>query len=120
MLDTGAEDEVPYIQSVLTGEQGVFIAASDYMKALPLSIASWIPGPYIVLGTDGFGLSESREDLRAHFEVDAEHIAFAALVALGETGLVDQEELASAAQHLGIDPDKPDAAIAGPAQYDRS
>jgi pyruvate dehydrogenase E1 component len=72
----------PYLQRALAGADGVFVAVSDYMKAMPAMIGSWLPGPLVVLGTDGFGLSESRAALRAHFEVDAEHIARAAADAL--------------------------------------
>jgi pyruvate dehydrogenase E1 component len=65
----------PYVQRALAGTDGPFVAVTDYMKAMPAMIASWLPGPLIALGTDGFGLSESRAALRAHFEVDAAHIA---------------------------------------------
>jgi pyruvate dehydrogenase E1 component len=105
----------PYVAELLAGEHGVFIAASDYMKSLPLSIARWIPGPYVVLGTDGYGLSESRADLRNWFEVSAEYIAWAALAALYDTGAVSAAELKAAASALGIDQHKPDPASAGPA-----
>jgi pyruvate dehydrogenase E1 component len=110
-----AHQRQPWIQQLLAGESGVFVAASDYMKALPLSISRWVPGPYVVLGTDGYGLSESRPDLRTWFEVSAEYIAWAALAALAEQGLVSPEELATALQSLGIRPGKPDPAYAGPA-----
>ena len=69
----------PYVEEALDGESGVFIATSDYQKSLPLSIAQWIPGHFAALGTDGFGLSESRESLRDHFGVSADWIVFAAL-----------------------------------------
>ena len=105
------------MEELLEKEQGVFVAASDYMKVLPLSIARWVPGPYIVLGTDGYGLSESRADLRAHFEVGADYIAWAALASLVDVGAVSRTELAAAAKRLAIDPDKPDAAVSGPAAY---
>jgi pyruvate dehydrogenase E1 component len=82
-----------------------------------MSIARWIPGPFVALGTDGYGLSESRADLRAHFEVSAEYIAFAALAALAERGQVKDAELADATRRLGIDPSKPDPARSGPAEY---
>jgi len=82
----------------------------------PLSIARWVPGPYVVLGTDGYGLCESRSDLRAHFEVSAESIAWAALASLADVGAVSQEELAAAAERLAIEPGKPDAAVSGPAE----
>ena len=58
---------------------GVFVAATDYMKKIPAGIARWVPGPYEVLGTDGYGLSESRAALRRHFEVDTPAIVQAAL-----------------------------------------
>jgi pyruvate dehydrogenase E1 component len=109
---TGPE---PYVSQLLAGEDGVFVAASDYMKSLPLSIARWVPGPYVVLGTDGFGLSESRPDLRDWFEVSAAHIAWAALKALAGDGRYPVAELTAAGTALAIDRDKPDPALAGPA-----
>ena len=78
------------------------IAASDYMKALPLSIQRWIPGPYVVLGTDGFGLSEARAELRDHFEVSAPWIAYAALAALGRANLTGSDRAARFAAARGI------------------
>ncbi len=113
---TGTND-IPYVQSLLADESGVFIAACDYMKQLPLSIARWVPGPYEVLGTDGYGVSESRPDLRNHFEVSAEHIAWAALTTLHGQGHLSRETLHKARNELKINPDKPDSAIAGPADY---
>lgn len=106
----------PYVARCLDGETGVFVAASDYMKALPLSISRWVPGPYVVLGTDGYGLSESRPDLRRWFEVSAEYIAWSALAALAGAGQVDSAELREAADALGIDTRKPDPALHGPAE----
>lgn len=73
----------PYLCEVLEGVPGPFIAVSDYMQILPESISKWIPGRLISLGTDGFGLSESRPDLRRHFGVDSDHIVAVALEALG-------------------------------------
>lgn len=107
----------PYVRRMLAEEQGVFVAACDYMKALPLSIARWVPGPYVVLGTDGYGLSESRPDLRAHFEVSADYIAWAALASLADAGLVSKDELEVAAENLAIDRNKPNAAVSGPTDY---
>jgi pyruvate dehydrogenase E1 component len=114
-LVPGSPSAKPYVAELLAAEQGVFIAASDYMKSLPLGIASWVPGPYVVLGTDGYGLSESRADLRNWFEVSADYIAWAALAALYDTGVVSATELKAAASRLGIDQQKPDPASAGPA-----
>ncbi|MEM7017703.1 MAG: pyruvate dehydrogenase (acetyl-transferring), homodimeric type, partial [Pseudomonadota bacterium] len=80
----------PWLNEVLENEKGVFVAASDYMRILPDSIAQWLPGPLYALGTDGFGLSETREALRDHFEVSTKHIVSAALHLLKqENGLVD-------------------------------
>jgi pyruvate dehydrogenase E1 component len=111
----GAHISRPWVQQLLEKESGVFVAASDYMKALPLSISRWVPGPYSVLGTDGYGLSESRPDLRTWFEVSAEYVAWAALAALGDQGAVSAQELAAAALKLKIEAKKPDPAYAGPA-----
>ena len=105
-----------YVETALAGREGVFVAASDYMKALPLGIAAYIPGAYAVLGTDGYGVSESRPDLRNHFEVSAQHIAYTALATLVDDGKFSEDALTKAAEQLGIDRDKADPAIAGPAQ----
>ncbi|MGI9290618.1 MAG: pyruvate dehydrogenase (acetyl-transferring), homodimeric type [Gammaproteobacteria bacterium] len=105
-----------YVEEILEGEEGVFVAASDYMKVLPLGISQWVPGRYEVLGTDGYGLSESRPDLREHFEISAEHIAYAALASMEDEGLVSKEDLEKAATLLKINRNKPDPAVSGPAQ----
>ncbi len=73
----------PWIFQCLEKETGPVIAASDYMKVLPASIAKWVPGELVPLGTDGYGRSDGRDALRAHFEVDAKSIAQAVLVSLG-------------------------------------
>jgi pyruvate dehydrogenase E1 component len=109
--------EQPYVERLLAGEQGVFVAASDWMKALPQSIARWVPGPYTVLGTDGYGLSESREDLRRHFEVDAVSIAYAAAASLADHRGMTRRELKTLAKRWAIDPAKPDASLEGPTAY---
>jgi len=72
-------DRQPYLTELLADKSGRFIAVSDYMKVLPASIARWVPGELICLGTDGYGLSESRETLRDHFGISAEQIVRAAL-----------------------------------------
>lgn len=100
----------PYVTQVLAGESGPIVAASDYVSAVPLSIAQWVPQPYTVLGTDGFGRSEARKELRRFFEVDAEHIAISALEELANQGRFPREQLASALRTLGLDPDKPNPA----------
>ena len=100
----------PYIQELFEGEQGIMVAATDYMKALPNSIAKWMPGAYTVLGTDGFGLSESRDSMRDFFEVTADYIAQAALAALYRENRIDQATLSKQLAELNIDPEKIDPA----------
>jgi pyruvate dehydrogenase E1 component len=97
----------PYVTQLLEGEQGPIVAASDYVCSVPLSIAPWVPSPYVVLGTDGFGRSEARKELRRFFEVDAENIALAALVELANQGKYPKAKLCAAIRELGLDPDKP-------------
>ena len=97
---------VPYVTQTLQNEKGVFVAASDYMKILGDSIRQWVPGPYAVLGTDGFGRSESREALRDFFEVDAKHIVWAALITLHKQKQLGGDVLSKAQNELKINPDK--------------
>jgi pyruvate dehydrogenase E1 component len=96
-----------YVENALAGRQGPFVAATDNMKIVSDQIRQWVPGRYVVLGTDGFGRSDGREALRAHFEVDRKSIAVAALKALADDGGFDQKTVAEALVQLGIDPDKP-------------
>ena len=96
-----------YVEECLAGEEGVFVVASDYVKALPQSIASWFPRPPVALGTDGFGRSEGRDELRDFFEVDARYIALGALSALVAEGEIDAGIVNQAMSDLDIDPDKP-------------
>jgi len=109
-----------YVEQMLVNEEGVFVAASDYMKAQPMSIAQWVPGRFIALGTDGFGLSESRPDLRDHFEISAEHIVYATIAALVDDGKCTETDLDAVTAKLNINRNKLDAATAGPAQVQAS
>lgn len=95
-----------YVQQQLAGKKGPFIAASDYMHLVPEQIAKWVPERLVTLGTDGFGRSDTREALRRHFEIDAAHIAFAAISDLHRRGEVDAALVERARKSLGIDPDK--------------
>lgn len=95
-----------YIQDCLAEEKGVFIAVSDYVKALPQSIAEWIPGKLTVLGTDGFGRSDTREALRNFFEVNANNIAYAVLYNLFSEGYIKADELKKAIKKFGVDAKK--------------
>jgi pyruvate dehydrogenase E1 component len=81
------------------------VAVTDHVKALPCSVAGWIPGGVVALGTDGFGRSETRAALRRLFEVDAAHVAYAALAALADKGLYPRSELGQAQDDLGLTAD---------------
>ena len=85
-----AEARVSRLERMFQGETGVFIAVTDYMAALAQGVAAWMPPNFEVLGTDGYGLSESRTRLREHFSVDAMAVAEGALSALYRNGLLDQ------------------------------
>jgi len=107
LLHPEEEDRVPFLSRALAGETGVFVAVSDYMKVLPAVVAQWFPGPLHCLGTDGFGRSDGREQLRDFFEVDARYIALSALQRLAHAGDLPKETVARALTELGINPDKP-------------
>ncbi len=104
-LHPEAAPRIPYIQQVLEGVEGPFIAASDYIKHTPDAISRWIPGRFVPLGTDGFGMSDTREALRRHFEVDAESIVLGVLDALKQDGKLSAKDVAAAIKQLGIDTD---------------
>jgi pyruvate dehydrogenase E1 component len=96
-----------YIQEALGDRQGPFIAASDYMKTVPDQIRQWVPGRYAVLGTDGFGRSDCRAELRRFFEVDRHYVVVAALKALADDGKIDVSSVTKAMKAFDIDPEKP-------------
>jgi pyruvate dehydrogenase E1 component len=101
---------VPYVQQLFADCEGPIIAVSDYQKALPGSIARWMPKAYRVLGTDGFGLSESRPDLRDHFEVSSKHIVQAALAGLYRQDRIDEATLKARVGELDVEAGKQDPA----------
>ncbi len=86
---------------------GPIVAASDYIAAVPQAIAPWVGPDYTVLGTDGFGRSEARADLRRFFEVNAENIALTALERLARRDEYPKAKLCDAIATLGLDPNKP-------------
>ena len=100
----------PYVTDVLESTEGPVVAVSDSMKAVQDQIARWVPAPYIPLGTDGFGRSDDREQLRRFFEVDAESIVVATLAALAEFGDVKPEVVTEAMKRFEIDPDRKSSA----------
>ena len=111
MLHPGQTPKVPYVTQALKDAPGPFIAASDYMKVLPESIAQWVPGRLVSLGTDGFGRSENRAALRDFFEVDAKHIVLATLTALARDNKLPFDTVKQAIKDLGIHPEKANPAI---------
>jgi pyruvate dehydrogenase E1 component len=106
MLHPAQPPQQSYVETVLEKEPGVFVAVSDYMKSVPNQIASWVPGGLTVLGTDGFGRSDTRENLRRFFEVDASSVVVATLYALAQKGELPREVVAQAIKDLGVDPEK--------------
>jgi pyruvate dehydrogenase E1 component len=101
---------VPYVTQCLGETDGVIVAASDYVKALPDTIDRWMPRRLTSLGTDGFGRSESRASLRDFFEVDARFVVLATLGALADAGRIDRAIAQKAVIDLGINPEKPNPA----------
>lgn len=98
---------LPYVRKVLAQTPGPVIATSDYMRTLAEQIAPYLDGRLLALGTDGFGRSETRKALRRFFEVDAEHVAAAALYSLAQRGEMDRAAVAKAIKELGINPEAP-------------
>lgn len=92
-----------YIEQIMEDEHGVFIAVSDYVKAVPERLSKWFPNDLIVLGTDGFGLSEARETLRQHFQVSAQYIVYTALHSLYVEEKISLEQLTRAKNDLKLD-----------------
>ncbi|MBT5332476.1 MAG: pyruvate dehydrogenase (acetyl-transferring), homodimeric type [Gammaproteobacteria bacterium] len=90
---TAKDQQVSNLEQMFAGQSGAFVAVTDYMASLALGIAAWMPEGYEVLGTDGFGLSESRPALRAHFEVDAKTIVRVALINLRRQALMSDKTL---------------------------
>ncbi|TMB13196.1 MAG: pyruvate dehydrogenase (acetyl-transferring), homodimeric type, partial [Deltaproteobacteria bacterium] len=98
---------VSYVEQCLKGRTGPIIAATDYIKLHADSIRAFLPARYRVLGTDGFGRSDTRAKLRHFFEVNRYWIAAHALRALAEEGSVPAERVAEALKKYGLDPEKP-------------
>ncbi|QFU08947.1 Pyruvate dehydrogenase E1 component [Rhodobacteraceae bacterium THAF1] len=106
-LNPTSEPKVPYVTQCLQNANGPVIAATDYVKNFAEQIRAFVPQSFTVLGTDGFGRSDSRANLRKFFEVDANHIAAAAMHALYKEGTVSKADMEKAVQRYEIDGDKP-------------
>ena len=103
-------DQTPrksWVEQCLAGAEGPVIASTDYIRSFADQIRPFVPGTYRVLGTDGFGRSDSREALRRHFEVDRHYVVVAALKALADEGRVEAGKVLEAIERYGIDPEKP-------------
>jgi len=107
MLHPDQSARFSHVENCLKNRQGPVIAASDYMKIYADQIREFVPGKYRVLGTDGFGRSDTREKLRHFFEVDRYYIVVATLKVLSEEGKIAHEKVVQAIQKFDIDPDKP-------------
>jgi pyruvate dehydrogenase E1 component len=105
-LHPTAKQRTPYVTECLSGG-GAVVAASDYIRTYPDLIRAWVPGTYRVLGTDGFGRSDSRAALRGFFEVDRRYVAVAALKALADDGAVKPGRVKEAIERYEIDPEAP-------------
>ncbi|MGH8868970.1 MAG: pyruvate dehydrogenase (acetyl-transferring), homodimeric type [Actinomycetes bacterium] len=103
LLNPDGEQRVPYVTRALEGRQGPVVAVSDYMRQVPDQISRWVPGDYASLGTDGFGLSDTRGAVRRHFKVDAESITVAVLRELARRGEVKPEMVREALDRYRID-----------------
>jgi pyruvate dehydrogenase E1 component len=104
-LHPGESPRTPYVTDALSGSDGPVVAVTDYMKAVPDQVARWVPGPFVPLGTDGFGRSDTREALRRFFETDAPNVVVTVLSALAASGEVKPEVVADAIARYGIDAD---------------
>jgi pyruvate dehydrogenase E1 component len=107
MLHPEETPRVPYVSSALADSKGPIVAATDYVRNYADQIRPYLERRYRVLGTDGFGRSDMRSQLRKHFEVNRYYVVLAALQALAEEGAVDAALVGKAIAKYKIDPDKP-------------
>jgi pyruvate dehydrogenase E1 component len=105
-LHPGEPARDPFVADALGSDEGPVVAVSDQIKAVPDQVARWVHQPFVSLGTDGWGRSDTREALRRFFEIDAEHVAVAVLSALAQMGEVKPEQVTDAITRYGIEPDR--------------
>jgi len=98
---------VPYVAQQLQKHEGPVVAASDYVRLFADQIREFVPRRFVVLGTDGFGRSDTRAGLRHFFEVDRRYVTVAALKALADDGQLDVKKVNAAIEKYGINPEKP-------------
>jgi pyruvate dehydrogenase E1 component len=107
LLHPTEKPRASHVEQCLAGTKGPVVASTDYVRAFADQIREFVPRRYKALGTDGFGRSDSRENLRRFFEVDRHYVAVAALKALAEDGEVPAAKVAEAIKKYGIDAEKP-------------
>ncbi|MBL4656414.1 MAG: pyruvate dehydrogenase (acetyl-transferring), homodimeric type [Flavobacteriales bacterium] len=105
-LNPNGKGKKNYVEECLANTQGPIIASTDYVRLVADQIRAYVPSPYYVLGTDGFGKSDTRKALRHHFEVDAKMVAYTALRALADEGKYSKDKLEAAMKKLGVDSKK--------------
>jgi pyruvate dehydrogenase E1 component len=98
----------PYVSEALSGASGPVLAVTDFMKSVPDQISRWVPGTYVSLGTDGYGRSDTRDQLRRHFETDAQHVVVGVLANLVHDNDAKPQEVADAIAGYGLDAEAPD------------
>jgi pyruvate dehydrogenase E1 component len=96
------------VTEALSGASGPVLAVTDFMKSVPDQVSRWIPTSYASLGTDGNGRSDTRDQLRRHFETDAQHVVVAVLSILAQNDDAKPQEVADAIVAYGLDPEAPD------------
>ncbi len=111
LLNPDRERRIPYVTAQLRESEAPVVAVTDYVRAYPELIRAWVPCQYRVLGTDGFGRSDTRSGLRDFFEIDARYIVLAAISSLVHEGALQQQELVAARDILKIDPGKPNPLV---------
>ena len=108
LLNPEAATRIPHVAAELAKSRGPTVAVSDFIRAYPDLIRTWVSGRYTVLGTDGFGRSDTRAALRDFFEIDARYIMLSALNGLAEDGVIARAKVSEALSRLGIDAQKAD------------
>jgi|TARA_B110000438_G_scaffold90634_2_gene90113 pyruvate dehydrogenase E1 component len=110
LLNPMKKAKIPYLSKIMGKNELVTIATTDHVKAVPDMIQKWMPGKYVCLGTDGFGRSDTRDNLRKFFEIDTEHIVAATISTLLTEGKLSEAKAKAALKTLDINPDTPDPA----------
>ncbi|MDT8282546.1 MAG: pyruvate dehydrogenase (acetyl-transferring), homodimeric type, partial [Gammaproteobacteria bacterium] len=107
MLNPSKKARIPYITSQLQDCKGPVIASSDYIRTVSNQVRQYVPATYTVLGTDGFGRSDTRKNLRRHFEVNSHYVVLATLKTLADEGTIPISNVSDAIRKYGIDTKKP-------------